>query len=219
MILIFLGPPGSGKGTQAKRLVTEKGWPQLSTGDMLRASIKAGETLGQKAKTYMDRGELVPDDVIVGLIEERTKAKDAANGFILDGFPRTIPQAEALKKMLERKNSSVNCVLSFNVSDRDLVERLSGRRTCSKCGEVFHVKFSPAKKADVCDKCGGSLIQRDDDKAEVIQKRLSVYHQQTSPLVEYYEKAKKLVALDASASPDKVWDTIMDALKKCSVPS
>jgi adenylate kinase len=213
MILIFLGPPGSGKGTQAKRLVSEKGWPQLSTGDMLRASIKAGEPLGQKAKTFMDRGELVPDDVMVGLIEVRTKLPDCSKGFVLDGFPRTIPQAEVLGKMLAKVVKKVNAVLMFDVSDKELITRLSGRRTCSKCGEVFHLTYSPPKKQNVCDKCGSALIQRDDDKEDVIKNRLDVYLKQTSPLVEYYKKSSHFVKLDAAQSPDQVWSKISDALQ------
>ncbi len=214
MIVIFLGPPGAGKGTQAKRLVTEKRWPQLSTGDMLRSSIKANEPLGQKAKSFMDKGELVPDDVIIALIEKRTTHADCKDGFILDGFPRTIPQAVALEKMLESRKLGVDRVLQFDVSDTELVNRLSGRRTCSKCGEVFHLSFSPPKIAAVCDRCGGALLQRDDDKAEVIQKRLSVYHKQTSPLVEYYINKKNLIKLNAAQNPENVWALIAASVAK-----
>jgi adenylate kinase len=204
MILVLLGPPGSGKGTQAKKLVAEKGWPQLSTGDMLRAAISAGTELGRQAKSFMDRGALVPDEVVIGLIAEQSKSTDAKAGFILDGFPRTIPQAEALDKMLGERGWKVDRAVLFHIPDSELLKRLTGRRTCAKCGSMFHVETAPSKQANVCDNCGSSLIQRDDDKPEVIQKRLSVYHQQTAPLVDYYRKQEKLRELDATRNPEAV---------------
>lgn len=213
MILIFLGPPGSGKGTQAKRLTTEKKWPQLSTGDMLRANIAQGTKLGMEAKKLMDQGSLVPDHVVVGMIEERIQNADCASGFILDGFPRTIPQAESLDQMLEAKGKKVDRVVEFKMDDEELVGRLSGRRTCSKCGTMFHVTSQPSKKEGVCDKCGSPLIQRDDDKIEVITKRLGVYHQQTAPLVSFYGKQGKLKSLDASLSVDIVTNQLSQILK------
>lgn len=204
MISIFLGPPGSGKGTQAKQFQSARGWPQLSTGDMLRAAITSGTELGTQAKSFMDKGALVPDELVIALIERRIAAADCASGFILDGFPRTIAQAEALEKMLKAKGLGIDHVICFNIADGELVERLSGRRTCSKCGSVYHIKYSPAKKADVCDKCQGALIQRSDDEVSVITNRLSVYHQQTSPLVGFYKSRGLIRDLDASMPPEQV---------------
>lgn len=212
MILVLLGPPGSGKGTQAKRLVSEKKWPQLSTGDMLRAAISQGTKLGLEAKAFMDKGALVPDAVVIGLIQERTQLADCKDGFILDGFPRTIPQAEALGKMLETQKREVKQAVLFEIPDSELIRRLSGRRTCSKCGAMYHVENARPKKDGVCDQCGSALIQRDDDKAEVIEKRLQVYHQQTSPLVGFYKRLGKLKSLDATQSPQQVYQALGQAL-------
>jgi adenylate kinase len=212
MILVLLGPPGSGKGTQAKMLVAEKKWPQLSTGDMLRAAIGAGSELGLQAKSFMDRGALVPDDVVIGLIRERSTAPDCQKGFILDGFPRTIPQAEALGKMLQSQGRAVDRAVLFNIPDSELVRRLSGRRTCPGCGSMFHIESARPKKDGICDQCGKALVIRDDDKPEVIQKRLAVYHQQTAPLVDYYRKSGKLRELDATQSPSNVSKALSAAL-------
>ncbi len=204
MILVLLGPPGSGKGTQAKRLTAEKGWPQLSTGDMLRSAIAQGTQLGLEAKSYMDKGALVPDEVVIGLIRERMNASDAKGGFILDGFPRTIPQAEALDGMLASQGRQVDGAVLFEIPDSELVRRLSGRRTCSKCGTMFHIETSKPKKEGICDVCGGTLIQRDDDQPQVIQNRLSVYHQQTAPVADYYRNQNKLHQITATESPEQV---------------
>jgi adenylate kinase len=204
MIVVLLGPPGSGKGTQAKKLVSKRQWPQLSTGDMLRTAIAEGSDLGLKAKTFMDKGMLVPDDVVVGLIAVRSTQADSENGFVLDGFPRTIPQAEALDLMLTKQSRQVDSAVLFKIPDSELVRRLSGRRTCLNCGSMFHIESLKPKKDGICDKCGQALVQRDDDKVEVIQKRLSVYHQQTEPLVKYYEAAGKLKTIDATQSPEQV---------------
>jgi adenylate kinase len=212
MIVVLLGPPGSGKGTQAKRLVNERAWPQLSTGDMLRAGISQGTKLGLEAKAFMDRGALVPDQVVIGMIQERTQDPDAARGFILDGFPRTIPQAEALGKTLGVQNRAVDRAVFFAIPDSELVKRLSGRRTCLKCGAMYHIENAPPKRDSVCDTCGAALIQRDDDKPEVIQKRLAVYHQQTAPLVEYYRKQNKLREIDATLPPEAVSKELNRAL-------
>lgn len=212
MILVLLGPPGSGKGTQAKRLVTEKKWPQLSTGDMLRAAIAAGTQLGLQAKSFMDKGSLVPDEVVIGMIAEKTGTPEHKNGFILDGFPRTIPQAEALDKMLQAQGKKVDRAVLFQIPDQELVKRLSGRRTCLKCGAMFHVETTPSKKSGICDQCGSALIQRDDDKEEVIQKRLSVYHQQTAPLADYYQRQEKLRMIEADRTPDVVTEALGNAL-------
>ena len=213
MILVLLGPPGSGKGTQAKRLIAERGWPQLSTGDMLRSAIGKGTKLGLEAKTFMDKGSLVPDAVVIGLIRERIQAPDCNAGFILDGFPRTIPQAETLDSMLKEAGRKVDAAVLFDIADGELVGRLSGRRTCPKCGAMYHVQTLKPKKDGICDACGGSLIQRDDDQVAVIEKRLKVYHDQTSPLVKYYEKKSLLKTLDASLAPDTVYENLTRALK------
>ena len=204
MILVLLGPPGSGKGTQAKKLVTDRGWPQVSTGDMLRSAIAAGTQLGLAAKGFMDKGALVPDEVVIGLIAERSQQADSKKGFILDGFPRTIPQAEALDKMLVGQSRQVDRAVLFDVADAELIRRLSGRRTCPKCSSVFHVESGPPKAAGVCDRCGSALVQRDDDKEEVIRNRLDVYRKQTAPLSDFYKKQSKLRTIDAARKPDEV---------------
>jgi adenylate kinase len=212
MITVLLGPPGSGKGTQAKRLSKEKGWPQLSTGDMLRSAIAQGTALGLEAKGFMDKGSLVPDSVVIGLIGERTQAPDCRNGFILDGFPRTIPQAESLDQTLEKKGLKVSFAVLFEIPDSELVTRLSGRRTCVKCGAMYHIASARPKKEGSCDQCGSPLVQRDDDRPEVIQKRLQVYHSQTAPLVGYYRAQKKLSTLDASQTPEQVYRALVGVL-------
>lgn len=208
MILIFLGPPGSGKGTQAKKISAQKKWPQLSTGDMFRSHISQGTKLGLEAKSFMDAGQLVPDAVVIGMIEERITQTDCINGFILDGFPRTIPQADALDEMLSKKKLKVDQVLEFKIKDEELVSRLTGRRTCTKCGAMYHIKTLTPKKDGICDLCAAPIVQRDDDKIEVIQKRLQVYHSQTAPLVQFYSKQQKLKPLDATQSADVVLDKI-----------
>jgi adenylate kinase len=204
MILILLGPPGSGKGTQAKLLVEKRGWPQLSTGDMLRTAIGKGTQLGLEAKSFMDKGALVPDTVVIGLIKERIQASDCAKGFILDGFPRTIPQAEVLDSMLKEAGRKVDAVVLFEIADEELVSRLSGRRTCLKCGAMFHIDSARPKAEGICDKCGAALVQRDDDQPKVISNRLSVYHQQTSPLASFYKGQGKLKSIKATESTEKV---------------
>ncbi|MBC7386646.1 MAG: adenylate kinase [Cryobacterium sp.] len=212
MILIFLGPPGSGKGTQAKRLMSHRSWPQLSTGDMLRASISKGSALGMEAKKYMDQGHLVPDLVVVGMIAERIQEPDCRSGFILDGFPRTLPQAKSLDVMLAARNLSVDVVVEFQIKDSELLGRLSGRRTCSKCGTLYHIHTSPPQVSGICDVCGSDVIQRADDQESVIQKRLKVYHELTAPLVRFYSEQGKLRAIDASVSMAAVDVSVHDAL-------
>jgi adenylate kinase len=213
MILVLLGPPGSGKGTQAKKLVTQHQWPQLSTGDMLRSAIAKGTQLGLEAKAFMDKGSLVPDSVVIGLIAERSQAPECKAGFILDGFPRTIPQAQALDEMLKAKGRAVDRAVLFEIPDSELVRRLSGRRTCLKDGSMYHVETLQPKAAGVCDICGSALVQRDDDKAEVIQKRLAVYHLQTAPVAQYYQSADKLKKLDATQSPEAVSKALDQVVK------
>jgi adenylate kinase len=186
--IILLGPPGAGKGTQAKLIEDKHGMKQLSTGDMLRAAVAAGTETGRKAKEIMDRGELVPDAVVVGIIADRLDQPDVKKGFILDGFPRNTAQAEALDKILTGAGMPLTVALNIDVDLNDLLKRLTGRRTCKSCQQMYNIFFSPSKKEGVCDKCGGQLFQRDDDKEETIKKRLDVYQQQTAPLISYYSK-------------------------------
>jgi len=205
VILVFLGPPGAGKGTQAKLLSQRMGFLHLSTGDLLREAVKNQTPLGKKAKEYMDRGELVPDELIVQLIEE-TMPKDG--NVILDGFPRTVNQALALEEMLKGKGEKISKVLFFDVPDEVIIDRLSGRRVCSKCGAVYHVKYNPPKVEGVCDLCGGSLVQRDDDREEVVKKRLEVYRKQTQPLIEFYQDRGIIYRLDAEKGVEELFEEV-----------
>ena len=204
MRIILVGPPGAGKGTQAEKIVAKYDVAHISTGDILRANVKAGTELGKKAKSYMDAGGLVPDDVIVGMMRGRLAEDDCKNGFILDGFPRTVPQAEALTALLAEMGLKLDGVILLDVDDDTVVERLCGRRMCKKCGRIFHVTFKPSSKGDLCDECGGELYQRDDDKESVIRQRLAVYHSQTAPLVDYYGKAGLLLRVPGAEAGDKV---------------
>ena len=194
MNIILLGGPGAGKGTQAKKLIDKYQVPQISTGDILRAAVKEGTEMGKKAKEFMDAGQLVPDEVVIGIIKDRLKEPDCQKGFILDGFPRTVPQAEALEKVLSDMSKKIDHVVSIDVDEEELVTRLTGRRTCKDgaCGQMFHVEFTPPKKEGICDKCGGELYQRDDDNEATVRNRLATYNQATAPLIDYY-KAKGLV--------------------------
>ena len=192
MRIILMGAPGAGKGTQAAFIVKKYGIPQISTGEIFRAAIKSGTELGQKAKSYMDAGQLVPDEVTIGIVRERLSKEDCAGGFILDGFPRTVAQAEALDKMLLEMGIGLSSVINIHVPSEDLIERAVGRRICKECGATYHIKFNPPK-AEKCDKCGGELYQRADDNAETMSKRLSVYESSTKPLIEYY-KSKGIYA-------------------------
>lgn len=204
--LILMGPPGGGKGTQAKRIQERYKIVQLSTGDMLRAAIKAGTPVGQQAKAVMDAGKLVSDDLIVAMIDERVDQPDAANGFILDGFPRTIPQAEALDKLMTKKGLKLDAAIEVRVPDARLLERLTGRFTCTKCGEGYHDKFKQPKKAGVCDVCGGTeFSRRSDDNAETVKTRLKAYHEQTAPLLPFYEAKGVLKVVDGDRDMDAVF--------------
>ncbi|HVY77150.1 MAG TPA: adenylate kinase [Solirubrobacterales bacterium] len=210
--LVLLGPPGSGKGTQGERLQEDLELPYYATGDILRAAVREGTELGRAAKGYMDRGDLVPDEVIVGMIGERIDSPEAADGFILDGFPRTAPQAEALAAKLKELGRELTAVLLINVSDEEVVRRLGGRRTCVENGHVFHVEFNPPQQEGVCDVDGSELITRDDDKPEVIRHRLEQYHEKTAPLVEHYDSQSLLRQIDGAAAPDAVADEIRRTL-------
>jgi adenylate kinase len=210
--LVLLGPPGSGKGTQGERLNEDLRLPYYATGDILRGAVRDETELGKSAKEYMDRGDLVPDEVIVGVIAERIDSEEARDGFILDGFPRTTPQAEALDAKLEDMGRSVSAVLLIDVSDDEVVKRLGGRRTCVVCGRVYHVEFNPPKVEGICDVDGGELVQRDDDKPDVIRKRLATYHEKTEPLVSYYDDRGVLRRVDGEREPDEVTEELRRTL-------
>lgn len=209
-VVILLGPPGSGKGTQAVRLTKELGIPHISTGDLFRENMSKDTELGKRAKSYINSGKLVPDELVLEMLFDRVSRPDAANGYLLDGFPRTLPQAEALDKHLGMNTNLV--VLDLEVPDEVIVKRAEGRLTCKGCGSVYNRHFSPPAKEGVCDKCGGELIQRPDDRAEVVQERLRVYHNQTKPLVEYYAKKGVLSHVDGTQSPDQVFEALKGRL-------
>lgn len=208
MKIIMLGAPGAGKGTQAKMIASKYGIPHISTGDIFRANIKNGTELGNKAKTYMDKGELVPDELVVDLIMDRFKADDCVKGYVLDGFPRTIPQAEALDKALAANGEKVDYAINVDVPDENIVNRMSGRRACVNCGATYHIVFNAPKTEDKCDHCGADLILRDDDKPETVLNRLDVYHKQTQPLIDYYDKAGIVKNIDGTQDMDKVFADI-----------
>ena len=212
--IIMLGAPGAGKGTQAKKIAAKYSIPHISTGDIFRANIKNNTELGQKAKTYMDKGELVPDELVVDLIMDRFKEPDCANGYVLDGFPRTIPQAEALDKALNAQNESVDYAINVEVPDENIINRMSGRRACVGCGATYLIQFNPTKVEGVCDVCGEKLILRDDDKPETVKNRLSVYHEQTQPLIDYYAKKNILAEVDGTKDMEDVFNAIVEILGK-----
>ena len=212
MKLVLLGPPGAGKGTQAKMMIEKYRIPQISTGDILRQAVKDGTPLGKEAKTYMDQGELVPDELIINLVKERIKADDCKEGYIFDGFPRTVAQAEALDNVLEGLSTKLDAVVSINVPEDEVVKRLSGRRTCKSCGTLYHIIYNSPTKEGICDKCGGELFQRDDDNETTIRQRLSVYQAQTSPLIEYYSKQSLVKAIPGTGEPQEIFTAICEAL-------
>jgi adenylate kinase len=214
MNLILLGPPNAGKGTQAKKLYADFKIPQISTGDILRKAVREGTELGKLAGPLMASGAYVPDEIVIGIVEERLKEPDCAQGFVLDGFPRTIPQAEALERMLERLGKNLDGVVSLEVPHEKLIERGSGRRSCPTCGAVYHVYQSPPKRAGFCDKDGTGLVQREDDTAEVIEKRLRKYDAETAPLKEFYAKRGLLKSLDGVGSPEGIYEELKKALGK-----
>ncbi len=212
MKIIMLGVPGAGKGTQAKMIAAKYGIPHISTGDIFRANIKNGTELGAKAKEYMDKGLLVPDELVVDLVIDRFKEPDCANGYVLDGFPRTIPQAEALDKALTAIGESVDYAINVEVPDENIVRRMGGRRACVGCGATYHIVYSPTKVEGKCDTCGGDLIIRDDDKPETVQNRLAVYHEQTQPLIDYYTKKGIIAEVDGTQDMNDVFAAIVKIL-------
>lgn len=215
MKIILLGPPGAGKGTQAAMLVKEFSIPHISTGDMFRAAIKEGTEMGTRAKDYMDKGQLVPDSVVIGIVKERLEQDDCKKGFILDGFPRTVVQADALQEVMDNLEMQLDAVVNLEVKDEELVSRLSGRRVCRNCGASYHVMFSPSKQVNVCDACGGELYQRDDDQEVTIRNRLAVYHSQTAPLIDYYKKKNALKTIMGEGKKiEEIFDLVVAALKE-----
>ncbi len=214
MNLILLGGPGAGKGTQAKKLIDKYHIPQISTGDILRAAVKEGTELGRKAKEFMNAGKLVPDEVVIGIVEERLKQPDARQGFILDGFPRTVPQAQALDGALAKMRAKIDHVVSVDVEEEALVTRLTGRRTCKNCGQMYHISFTPSQKEGVCDKCGGELYQRDDDNEATVRSRLATYNQATKPLIDYYTAKGLVRPIAGVGSIEDIFNKITAILSK-----
>lgn len=212
MNLILLGGPGAGKGTQAKKLIEKYGIPQISTGDILRAAVKDGTELGKKAKGYMDEGKLVPDQLIIDIMEERLKQPDCQKGYMLDGFPRTVVQADALGNLLKKMGSKIDHVVSVEVDKEELVRRLTGRRTCRECGAMYHIMFNPPKKNGICDKCEGELYQRDDDNEATVRSRLDVYEKQTFPLIQYYKDKGLLRTIDGVGDINVIFERITSIL-------
>ena len=213
MRLILLGPPGAGKGTQASAIVKKYRIPHISTGDIFRDNIKRGTDLGEKAKSYMDKGLLVPDKLVISIVEDRLLEEDCKNGFLLDGFPRTLNQSEVLDKVLLQMGLELNKVINLHVDKEILIERAIGRRICKNCGEVYHIKFTPPTKEGICDKCGGELYQRDDDTVETVEKRIEVYRKQTEPLIDYYEEKGLLLDIDGSKDKNLLFEEIINALE------
>ena len=212
MKIVMLGAPGAGKGTQADRIAEKYGIPHISTGDIFRANIKEGTELGKKAKSYMDQGLLVPDSLTIDLLMDRIAQADCKNGYILDGFPRTIPQAESLTRALAEKGEKLDYAVNVDVPDENIVNRMGGRRACLKCGATYHIAYAAPKAEGICDKCGAGLVLCDDDKPETVQKRLTVYHDQTQPLIEYYEAEKILATVDGTQDMERVFQDIIAVL-------
>ncbi|MBT9777145.1 adenylate kinase [Clostridium sp. MCC353] len=212
MKIIMLGAPGAGKGTQAKKIAEKYHIPHISTGDIFRANIKGGTELGMKAKAFMDQGQLVPDEITIGMLMDRIQEADCAGGYVLDGFPRTIPQAESLTDALKERGEAVDFAVNVDVPDENIVNRMSGRRACVSCGATYHIMYNPPKQEGICDVCGEKLVLRDDDKPETVQKRLSVYHDQTQPLIEYYNAAGVLANVDGTQDMEKVFQDIVAVL-------
>ena len=214
MRLVLVGPPGAGKGTQAQFIASHLSIPKISTGDIFRYNVSSGTELGQQAKAYMDRGDLVPDEVTIGMVTARLQEPDAQAGFLLDGFPRTVPQAETLRKLLSEWDTKLDVVLELVVDDDEVVRRLSGRRTCRQCGRIWHVLFEPPARAGICDDCGGELFQRDDDQEDTIRHRLDVYAEQTQPLIAFYADDGVLLGIDATGPVEEITERAMTALRR-----
>ena len=214
MRVVLVGPPGAGKGTQAQFLASHLSIPKISTGDIFRDNVSHGTALGRRAQAYMERGDLVPDEVTIAMVTDRLADEDTQAGFLLDGFPRNVPQAETLKKMLLAWDTKLDVVLELVVDDDEVVRRLSGRRTCRRCGRIWHVSFDPPTVAGICDDCGGELFQRDDDREETIRHRLEVYQEQTSPLVSFYADEGTLLGLDATGPVDEITERALSALRR-----
>ncbi len=212
MNVIITGPPGSGKGTQGKLIAEKYHIPQISTGDILREAVRNGTALGLEAKAYMARGELVPDELVVGIIEDRLMQRDCGGGFLLDGFPRTVSQADVLERMLKKKGLAIDHVINIEIEAGELIRRLRGRRTCSRCGAMYHLFFNPSKKEGICDICGGSLYQRDDDKEETIRSRLEVYSHQTGPVIQYYASRRLVRSISGVGNIDDIFHRILGAI-------
>lgn len=212
MRIVMLGAPGAGKGTQAKKIAQKYGIPHISTGDIFRANIKNETELGKKAKSYMDQGMLVPDELTISLVMDRFQEPDAKNGYVLDGFPRTIPQAESLDAALKKSGSQIDFAVNVDVPDENIIQRMSGRRACVKCGATYHLQYAAPKKDGICDSCGESLILRDDDKPETVEKRLKVYHEQTQPLIDYYAQKNVLKEVDGTQGLEDVFRQIQAIL-------
>ena len=212
MKIIMLGAPGAGKGTQAMKIAEKYQIPHISTGDIFRANIKEGTELGKKAKSYMDQGQLVPDELTLELIMDRFQNPDCANGYVLDGFPRTIPQAEALTEALAKKGETIDYAINVEVPDENIINRMGGRRACLACGSTYHIVYAPTKVEGICDRCGEKLVLRDDDKPETVKNRLNVYHNQTQPLIEYYTRQGKLAEVDGTQSMEDVFNAIVKIL-------
>jgi adenylate kinase len=210
--LVLLGPPGAGKGTQARMLESKLKAPQISSGDLLRAAVRKRTSLGLQAKSYMDKGALVPDELVLGMIEERLREPDAQSGFILDGFPRTVAQAEALGDILRRRGEKLDKVVAIAVPDAEIVKRISGRRTCRSCGEMYHIIYDPPRNLNLCNKCNAELYQRDDDAEDTVRARLDVYASSTRPLLDYYRQAGILSTVDGIGRPDDIERHILDAM-------
>ena len=212
MKIIMLGAPGAGKGTQAKKIAERYQIPHISTGDIFRSNIKEVTELGRKAKEYMDQGALVPDELTIGMLMDRIQKEDCVNGYVLDGFPRTIPQAESLKKALSEMGQKIDFAINVDVPDEKIIDRMAGRRACIACGATYHIVYNPSRVPDVCDVCGAGLVLRDDDKPETVKRRLSVYHDQTKPLIDYYKEAGVLVNIDGTQDLSKVFSDISAVL-------
>ena len=214
MKIVMLGAPGAGKGTQAIKIADKYDIPHISTGDIFRANIKGGTELGQKAKSYIDKGEMVPDEVTIGMLLDRIAQDDCKNGYVLDGFPRTIPQAESLTEALKSQGDQIDFALNIDVPDEAIIERMSGRRACPKCGATYHIVYAAPKTENICDKCGTELIIRSDDKPETVKDRLNVYHQQTEPLIAYYKAAGVLREVDGTQELPKVFEDVVAILSE-----